>query len=92
MSLRNVTVQAAAPAVGSVEVIVLPDRSTATHSDTAGPDRPSMKLPGSIRVSLHAPEPPAGFLETAMLWALSYPTHSDTEGHDIPSKTPVLSM
>ncbi len=79
-----VTVQAAAPPVGLLEVTTLPLRSTATQRPLLGQDTPSALMPELVTV--HAPAPPVGLLEVTTLPPRSTATQRPLVGQDTPDR------
>jgi hypothetical protein len=79
----HVTFQAAAPPVGSVEVITLPRSSTATHRDAEGQETLLMR-PASTATTVQAVGPPEGFADVTMCPRTPTPTQKD----DLKQETP----
>jgi hypothetical protein len=80
-----VTVQAAAPAVGLLEVTTSPLASTATQRPLLAQDTPDRALVSSTRVTVQAAAPPVGLLEVTTLPALaSTATQRPLVEHDTP--------
>src|SRR5207247_2433441 len=78
-----VTVHAAAPPVGLLEVTTVPPLPTATHSRTLGHETP-FRLDAPIRLlSVHAVSLPVGFVEVITLPARFTPAHSVLLGHEM---------
>jgi hypothetical protein len=67
----EVTVQAAAPPVGLLDVTTLPPLSKATHRPLLGQDTPDIELKKSTWVTVQAAAPPVGLLDvtTLPLWS-----------------------
>src|ERR1039458_6786392 len=74
-------VQAAAPPVGSCEVITLPAASTATHRTVDGHETLVSSLLPSTSARLHASGPPAGSVDQRTPPPRSTATHSAVDGH-----------
>jgi hypothetical protein len=78
-----VTVHAAAPPVGLLEVTTVLPLPTATHSRTLGHETP-FRLDAPIRLlSVHAVSLPVGFVEVITLPARFAPAHSVLLGHEM---------
>ena len=74
--------QALAPAVGSVEVRMLPASSPATHIETDAQETVWSECARSAGTFIHALLPPVGLVEVKMLSSTSTATHSDTDGQE----------
>ena len=75
------TTHAAAPPVGSVEVITLPAASTATHRVVDGHETLVISIALSTSAAAHARGPPAGSVDQRTCPARSTATHSAVDGH-----------
>jgi hypothetical protein len=82
------TVQADAPPVGLVEVIMFPALSTPTQRDALGHETLVRALWLSTTTKVQADAPPVGLVEVNTLPRLSTATQSDTFGHETPWKAP----
>src|SRR4051812_42149486 len=82
--------QLAAPLVGSLDVAMFPEPSTATQSESDAHATPRNILRPSMRVGAHAALPPVGFAVVSASPPASSATQNDDDGHarsTIPSRS-----